>query len=174
MLLLCGKNALAMQTDLVSYVNEISAKTPAQEIAPLPKINVVKVQQLNLTNLRNPFDTPAKLLVKEAPKQVVDDNKYQPNLARKRLPLEQIPLEDLRFSGVIEQGDQIWAIITNIKNHHANVVQLGDYLGRDYGRIEKITAEYVEIDERKKGKEGKWYKVTTLLKLNQVAKNAEN
>ncbi|WP_119327720.1 pilus assembly protein PilP [Cysteiniphilum halobium] len=159
---------LAVPKDLALFVEKANAQTPADKVAPLPELKMIKTQAMNTKGLRNPFDTPAKLRVKETPTQIVDHKQYEPDLARRKTPLERIPLENLKFSGVIEQSGHFWAIITNVKNQHANIVQVGDYIGRDYGRVDKITAKYVEIDERKKGKEGQWLKVNTVLKLDQA------
>ncbi|WP_440617194.1 pilus assembly protein PilP [Cysteiniphilum sp. 6C5] len=160
--------ALAAPKDLVLFVEKAKVQTTADKVPRLPELKMIKTQAMNTKGLRNPFDTPAKLRVKEAPTQMVDDKQYEPDLARRKSPLEKIPLEDLKFSGVIEQSGHFWAIITNVKNQHANIVQVGDYIGRDYGRVDKITAKYVEIDERKKGKEGQWLKVNTVLNLDQA------
>ncbi|WP_192484426.1 MULTISPECIES: pilus assembly protein PilP [Cysteiniphilum] len=165
-----GSSGLGFATpkDLVLFVKEAKTQTLADKIQPLPELRMVKTQAMNTKGMRNPFDTPAKLKVKEAPTQVIDDKQHEPDLARRKTPLEKIPLENLKFSGVIEQNGHFWAIITNVKNQHTNIVQVGDYIGRDYGRVDKITAKYVEIDERKKGKEGQWLKVDTVLKLDQA------
>lgn len=160
--------SLAATKDLALFVEKANAQTAADKVSPLPELKMVKTQAMNTKGLRNPFDTPAKLRVKEAPTQMVDDKQYEPDLARRKAPLEKIPLENLKFSGVIEQSGHFWAIITNVKNQHANIVKVGDYVGRDYGRVDKITAKYVEIDERKKGKEGQWLKVSTVLNLDQA------
>ncbi|MDA0911438.1 MAG: pilus assembly protein PilP [Proteobacteria bacterium] len=163
-----ANSVLAAPKDLVLFVEKANAQTLADKIQPLPELKMVKTQAMNTKGLRNPFDTPAKLRVKETPMQTADDKQYEPDLARRKTPLEKIPLENLKFSGVIEQSGHFWAIITNVKNQHANIVQVGDYIGRDYGRVDKVTAKYVEIDERKKGKEGQWLKVNTVLKLDQA------
>ena len=160
--------ALSAQKDLVLFIEKANVDTQADKIAALPELKMIKTHAMDLKGLRNPFDTPATLKIKDAPAQVLDDKQYQPDLARHKTSLEKIPLENLKFSGVIEQMGHFWAIITNVKNQHTNIVQVGDYIGRDYGRVDKITAKYVEIDERKKGKEGQWLKVNTVLKLDQA------
>ena len=158
----------SVQKDLLQYIEQVSNQTQADAITPLPELKMVKVVGIHVTNLRNPFNTPDILRAKDLPGGVENNKQYEPDLARRKSPLEQIALENLKFSGVIEQSGRFWAIITNVKNQHANIVQVGDYVGRDYGRVEKITAKYVEIDERKKGKEGQWRKISTFLNLDQV------
>ncbi|WP_395946411.1 pilus assembly protein PilP [Caedibacter taeniospiralis] len=157
----------AAPKDLVNYVEKALAQTKAGTIPPLPELKIASVKPMDINVLRNPFDMPVKLLAKDGLSvAVVHSKQDEPDLARRKTALEQVPLGDLKFSGVIEQAGQFWAIITNVKNQHVSMVQSGDYLGQDYGRIVEITAGYVKIDQRKQKEGGSWYKETTYLNLD--------
>lgn len=156
----------AAPKDLVSYVEKALAQTKAGDIPPLPDLTIAGVKPMDINVLRNPFDMPVKLLAKDGVSVVAHSKQDEPDLVRRKTALEQVPLGDLKFSGVIEQAGQFWAIMTNVKNQHVSMVQNGDYLGQDYGRIVEITARHMKIDQRKQKEGGAWYKETTYLNLD--------
>ncbi|WP_162902261.1 pilus assembly protein PilP [Facilibium subflavum] len=144
--------------DLVQYTKQTLKNTPANPVPSLPEVAVYQIKEVSLDNLRNPFEHPKSLRKRQlqAQTRLKGEDMLKPDFTRKKTALENIPLKDLMFVGTLKQEGQFWAIINNVNNNHSFIVKPGQYLGQNYGKVIKITTQYIELDERVQDKHGKW------------------
>jgi type IV pilus assembly protein PilO len=88
--------------------------------------------------LRNPFAVEAL--------KTVPNTGLAPEAARKRDALEAFDLTQLTMQGTLERKGQRWALIRDATGKVTRV-GLGARLGRDHGRIVRITREHVDLIE---------------------------
>jgi type IV pilus assembly protein PilP len=139
--------------DLVDYVAAEKVK-PAGGIKSVPEfkaydsyIYIVK------ENSRSPFE-PAQQ--EEMISNEADiGGGLSPDINRHRESLENFPLDTLKYVGSLEQSGQIWAIIISPDSliHKINV---GNYIGQNYGKIIHITDTEIEISELVTNGMGGW------------------
>jgi len=92
-----------------------------------------------------------------------------PDLARVREPLEAYDLRDIRLLGVLQNGARRLAIVLAGGGHHA--VEVGHYLGRQHGRVERIADNALDLQEWEQ-RDGQWQRRTARL-LIQPASRAD-
>lgn len=117
---------------------------PAQPIEPLPEPKKIEDYVYAANNVRSPFmpqsliDLQAK--ASEAPSVKPDEN-------RPKEPLEEYELSDLVYSGkVIAPDGQQYGLIKTPDGLTRNV-QVGNYMGKNHGRIVEITSTQVNLIE---------------------------
>lgn len=99
-----------------------------------------------------PFFKPAK------EDQVVDDedSEFAPVEGRIREELEEFPLDALRMVGTLEQEADVWGIVIS-RNGTVYRVQVGNYMGQNFGKIIAILEDRIELEERARDTRGKWH-----------------
>lgn len=96
-----------------------------------------------------------------------------PNLNRPKETLEAFSLENLRYVGSLRSGNKISGFI-QAENHTYTVVP-GNYIGQNYGRIEKITTDKIVVTEMIEDSYGNWiYRTAELPLSNQADKSDSN
>ena len=145
-------------SDLKTFMKDVRALEP-RSIDPIPKlIPLPKFLFPVGINRRNPFKPSAQ-------ERKMDP--FAPDQHRKKQPLEEFPLDALKFVGNIKQGRVLWALIKQ-PGGKIDFVKVGDYMGKNYGRIIVIKSDFIKIEETTKDS-GKWDKHITTLNL-QVGK----
>ncbi len=152
--------------DLKAYSDKVMQDTKATNIQALPEIKLYQMPKVDIEGLRNPFETPLQLKAKQSAEKNTSSSQYKPDLSRVKKALEKVPLANLDFVGVIHQDGQLWAIITNNNTGEVFTVKVGEYLGENYGRVQKITDNAIQIDERVQDAKGNWSKKLTVLPLH--------
>ena len=74
---------------------------------------------------------------------------------RNREELEQFELDSLRMVGTMENADENWAII-NDPDNTVHRVKVGNYMGRNIGKIMNIFEDRVELREIIQDSNGRW------------------
>ena len=148
------------KTDLENYVAEVLSRKGGQ-IEPLPPIKPYAryLYQSADKQLRDPF-TPFQEL--EAQKEEVapaTDALQQAFadeiMAHNREELEAFELDSLRMVGTLRDNDELWGIIRdNAGTVHR--VQIGNYLGRNFGKILDIQEDRIDLREIVKDADGRW------------------
>ena len=87
-----------------------------------------------------------------------------PDTKRPKQRLEQFPLDALKFVGTLEQGSSTWGLIS-LPNGEIVCVRPGDYMGKNFGRILRITDTVLVLEETIRAA-GKWQKKQTIFNLN--------
>ena len=92
----------------------------------------------------------------------------EPELARRKEPLESNTLDTMSMVGSIVKNGQPVALI-KIDSLLYQVKQ-GNYLGQNYGRVTKITESEVTLREIVQDSTGEWIERTSSLQLQEVSK----
>jgi len=92
----------------------------------------------------------------------------EPELARRKEPLEEFPLDTIALVGSLVRAGQPVALVTVGKLLYQ--VRLGDHLGQNYGRITKIVETEVTLREIVQDAAGEWIERTASLQLQERSK----
>jgi Tfp pilus assembly protein PilP len=111
----------------------------------------------------DPFSAPmesAAPVVRESEPPALKDpladvpEHWRPEFLRERQPLEALPLRDLIFAGTLRQGASWLALIRGRDAVHT--VKVGDYLGPDLGRVQRIDEDGLDLRELRRDGSGRW------------------
>ncbi len=138
-------------SDLHQYVNEVKAKPPVP-LDALPETPPVIAYEFVPEGLHNPF-LPFKNEVDAADMPLYSG--IRPDSSRPKEELETFALDSLRMTGTLEQKDVMWALIKDSENK-VHRVSAGNYLGKNDGRILRITEDKVELIEIVPDGPGAW------------------
>lgn len=151
-------------SDLQHYVEALKANTKAQKIKPLPKIKRYQPYLFANPSERNPFQKPmainSQLAAQSNLKRLPDEN-------RVKGPLEEYAVGQMKLVGIIQQGTQNWALIENGDGRSVYSVKVGDFVGKDNGQIDSVTADTVFMTEIIKGPSGLWEEKKVELQLDK-------
>ena len=83
------------------------------------------------------------------------DSEFAPVEGRIKEELERHPLDALRMVGTLEQGVDVWGVILS-RDGTVYRVQVGNYMGQNYGKIIAILEDRIELEERARDSQGRW------------------
>jgi len=159
-LLLASSCGFSDISDLTQWRDEVLAR-PGGRIEPLPEIKPYEAYtyQSASKGLRDPFQPFYKQPVE--PEKQVDQNagltaEMERELRnRNREELEKYELDSLKMVGTMNNDGNNWGII---KDPDGNVtrVKVGNYLGRNIGKIVNIYEDKIELREIVKNDQGRW------------------
>lgn len=158
----CGNDDFS---DLNQYIARVKAE-PKGAIKPLPEIKVVESFMFNPKGLRDPFKPLAQ------PEQQVEvaeqstGGGIKPDTTRRKEDLETFPLEVLKMVGTIDMKSNLWGLV-KADDGSIHRVQVGNYMGKNYGKIIHITTDEIELMEIVPDKPGKWREQQTSLALTE-------
>jgi len=136
-------------SDLRQFVKE-SDNLPRGRIPPLPDVKPYEPFNYNAYDLIDPFK-PRKI---EPPKSAAG-NGVQPDLNRRKEPLEAYPIENLRMVGTLQQSKTNFALVKSPDNNLFRV-KVGNYLGQNFGLIMEITESTIKLKEIVQDSGGDW------------------
>ncbi|HEX3170529.1 MAG TPA: pilus assembly protein PilP [Burkholderiales bacterium] len=162
--LCCGLAACGGEqySDLRQFVKD-SEKLPHGRIPPLPDVKPYEPFTYDAYNLIDPFK-PRKI---EPPKTQAGGG-VQPDLARRKEPLEAYPLENLRMVGTLQQNKQTYALVKSPDNNLFRV-KSGNYLGQNFGLITTISESTIKLKEIVQDSGGDWTERVSTLTLAEEA-----
>jgi len=156
----CGEQ----YSDLRQFVKD-SDNLPRGRIAPLPDVKPYEPFSYSAHDLVDPF----KQRKIEPPKSAAGGG-VQPDLTRRKEPLEAYPLENLRMVGTLQQNKATFALVKSPDNNLFRV-QLGNHMGQDFGVITEISESNIRIKEIVQEGGGDWTeRVSTLTLLDEGTK----
>lgn len=147
-------------SDLEAYTQEVMSRKGGL-IEPLPEIKPYEryLYQAKENGGRDPF-TPferAEMAGPEGPKPATDDPAQialrEEISNRNREELEQFELDSLRMVGTLEKESDLWAIVRDATGV-VHKVKVGNYLGRNNGKIFAIFEDHIELREIVQGDNG--------------------
>ena len=132
--------------DLQQFVNDTKAKPPGR-VEPIPPFIPYQNFEYTTQNLRDPFKLVdfRRQTETERP-EITDASGLAPNMDRVREPLEDFPLDTLRFKGTVTQNDTKWGLIFAPDNTVHRVLE-GHYMGQNHGRIIALSDVEIQITE---------------------------
>jgi type IV pilus assembly protein PilP len=157
-LLACSLTACAGSefADLKQFVNE-SGREMTGRIEPLPAMKPYEPFAYVAFDLPDPFKprkiTPAK-----------SGGGLQPDLNRRKEPLEAYPLENLKMVGTLNRGRNFFALIKTPDNTLARI-RNGNYLGQNFGHVLEVTESQVKLKEVVQDTAGDWSERISTLQL---------
>ncbi|MSR14476.1 MAG: pilus assembly protein PilP [Gammaproteobacteria bacterium] len=160
-------------SDLKKYVDNVLAR-PGGQIDQLPPIKPYEryLYQSGETHARDPFKSffdaePAEEIAK-AGQGSAEQQRYNDEIAaHNREELEGFELDSLRMVGTLQNDAELWGVI---KDNAGTVhrVQVGNYLGRNFGKILNIQEDRIELREVVKDTEGQWEERQASLALAEL------
>ncbi len=151
-------------SDLKQFVKE-SDNLPRGRIPPLPDVRPYEPFSYDAFNLVDPFK-PRKI---EPPKSAAGGG-LQPDLARRKEPLEAYPLENLRMVGTLQQGKTNYALVKSPDNNLFRV-RTGNYVGQNFGLVTEISESAIKLKEIVQDSTGDWTeRISTLTLVDEAAR----
>jgi len=140
-------------SDLTRYVAEVKAR-PKEPIKPLPEIKVIEPFMFKPDGLRDPF----KPLEQPEQAQGIDvsaGSGIKPDTSRRKEELEAFPLDGLRMVGTIDMKSSLWGLV-KASDGTIYRVKVGNYVGKNYGKVIRIVSDKIELMEIVPDKPGTW------------------
>lgn len=144
--------------DLQEYIDQVKSSSKGR-IEPLPEFVPVENFAYAASDLPDPFvswETRASLAAK-AEQKASSGGGLQPDLGRRREPLEAFPLDTLRMVGTLEKDGKRSALVQSPDGLVSRIV-VGNYLGQNYGQVVSIGQDQVELVEIVPDGLGSWVK----------------
>lgn len=148
-------------SDLQAFMDEVRSK-PKGEIEPLPQFLPYEAFTYGASSLRSPFQPPVKIEVAGRQK---GSKEIKPDETRVKQFLEGFNIEVFEMVGTLANKDGVFALVSGAGGVHR--VKVGDYLGRNYGRILTIDESKVDVVEIVPDGEGGWLERPRSLSLKE-------
>lgn len=148
-------------SDLQAYMNDVRAR-PKGEIEPLPTFPPYEAFTYSAAALRSPFQPPVKIDLRQRQKGSAE---IKPDEARPKQFLEGFNIELFEMVGLLANDTGRFALVGGAGGVHR--VKVGDYLGRNYGRIVAINDDRIEVVEIVPDGEGGWLERPRTLTLKE-------
>lgn len=144
------RNNLKPVSEPVAAPKKFNPQIYAQE----GKIDPFGVQKL-VVGLRSDFSNPAS-----------NSSLIAPELNRRKQPLEAYPLDVMSFVGSLQKGAKKSALLRVDKLIYQ--VELGAYLGQNYGKIMGISESEIVLREIVQDAAGEWIERQATLQLQEI------
>lgn len=148
-------------SDLSTFVAEARSR-PTGTIEPLPRFRPYEAFTYNAASLRSPFQPPVKIdpLNRQKGSRLV-----RPDETRVRQFLEGFNIESFEMVGTLGNASGTFALLRGGGGVHR--VKVGDYLGRNHGRIVSVGDLQVDVIEIVPDGEGGWLERPRTISLNE-------
>jgi type IV pilus assembly protein PilP len=151
-------------SDLQQYVADVKAK-PRGTIEPLPEAKPIEPFVFKPEGLRDPFKSVSESEEAEDTGIAVGDG-IKPDTSRRKEELEVFPLDSLRMVGTVVMKANLWGLV-KASDKTIYRVQVGNYMGKNYGKIIRILTDKIELMEIVPDKPGTWREQQTSLALTE-------
>lgn len=148
-------------SDLRSYMDEVRAK-PKGAIEPLPTFQPYESFTYRASSLRSPFQPPVKIDVVSRQK---GSQEIKPDESRVKQFLEGFNIETFEMVGTLRNDRERFALVNGAGGVHR--VKVGDYLGRNHGKILAIDESKIDVMEIVPDGEGGWLERPRSLSLKE-------
>lgn len=132
------------QDDLNQYIAQVKARPPSP-IPPIPPVRTYTPYTYEGLLGRDPF----RQSTSEGSDEVASSTNTsgpRPDLQRPREYLERFELDTLQMVGTFEKASNEWALIRD-PDGVVHRVAVGNYIGKNYGRVLGIQPDEVELSE---------------------------
>jgi type IV pilus assembly protein PilP len=156
----CTDNAgmIALQDEVSRIVNR-----PPGVIEPPPEFITYEPFTYSAASLRSPLDKPVDA---NALRTTPQGDEVRPDLNRTPEILESFAIGNLVMVGTLELRGQRWALIRD-ETGNVTRVGIGNYLGKNYGRIIAIGERQVDVTEIVPTGDGGWIERPQTLTMQQ-------
>ena len=132
------------------------------EIEPLPTAQPYKTARYDAQVLRSPFEEPVLLL---SDRRVIGKKTVKPDENRVPEYLESISFSSFTLVGSISKGGQMWSLL-NDGSGTVHQVTVGNYIGKNHGRITSIDRGKLDVIEIVSDGKGGWLEKPRTLSLD--------
>lgn len=146
----CANN----MSDLTQKVDQILAR-PGGKIEPIPAMKPLPKFSYTQTKDRTPFSPAVTQTANKG-------SGITPDMNRPKEPLEMYPLDALAMKGVLERKGKLYALVRD-GDGVIHEVQVGNYMGMNYGKVVKITSDKITLEEIVPDGQGGWRKQTAVV-----------
>ncbi len=155
----CSDGAVDFR-DLDEYITEARSR-PTGKIEPLPEFRSYEVFTYSASAKRSPFQPPIKV------KHNLDNasSNIKPDDSRAREYLEQFEIDSFSMVGSISNEAGLWGLVRGEDGIHR--VKVGDYLGRNHGRITFIDSSEMRVMEIVPAGPGFWVERPRAIRINE-------
>jgi type IV pilus assembly protein PilP len=148
-------------SDLQVFMDEVRAR-PQGAIEPLPKFQPYEAFTYSAAALRSPFQPPIKV---DVSKQEKGSKDIKPDEARVKQFLEGFNIEVFEMVGTLSKEGGAYGLVRGAGGVHR--VKVGDYLGRNHGRIVSVDEAKIDVIEIVPDGEGGWLERPRSLTLKE-------
>jgi type IV pilus assembly protein PilP len=146
-------------SDLQGFMDEVRTK-PKGQIEPLPQFQPYEPFSYGAADMRSPFQPPVKIDLTARQK---GSKNIKPDESRPKQFLEGFNIETFQMVGTLANTSGRFALIKGAGGVHR--VKVGDFLGRNDGRIVSITEGQIDVIEIVPDGEGGWLERPRTLSL---------
>lgn len=133
--------------DLREWMDQTQAEAKKNvHVSKVPSVDVNTTYQAPVQPKLNDFDAKRLVLSRQGANA--------PDMNRPKEILEGFSLENLKYVGSLQQGKQASAFIE--ADGHVYTVNVGNYLGQNYGRITQILPGKIILTETVEDMYGEW------------------
>ena len=118
----------------------------------------------------DPF-SPNKLLAELALVAEKSGNRFKPDMARRKEPLENVPLDTFAMVGAIQKAGVNYALLQVDRALHQ--IRVGQRIGQNYGLVTGISETAVSIKEVVQDAGGEWVERLSKLELQESKENTK-
>lgn len=156
----------AGQDDLRSWMDAEKARMKPR-VQPVPPPQVFVPVQYGAAGTVEPMDVQrVTLAIANANQRAASS--LQPDLDRRREPLESFPLDSIRYVGSLEQNQQRFALLRVDRSIYQ--VRVGNHIGQNFGLITEISETQITLKELVQDAVGDWSERMSTLELQEKAK----
>ncbi|MDO9622515.1 MAG: type 4a pilus biogenesis lipoprotein PilP [Pseudomonas sp.] len=148
-------------SDLQSFMDEVRAK-PKGAIEPVPKFQPYEAFTYGASSLRSPFQPPVKI---DMVRRERGSQEVKPDEARVKQFLEGFNIEVFEMVGTLANSSGVFALVSGAGGVHR--IKVGDYVGRNYGRVLAIDEAKIDVVEIVPDGEGGWLERPRSLTLKE-------
>lgn len=152
----CGAGDMS---DLHAFMEAERAR-PAGQIEQLPTFKPYEAFTYSATSLRSPFQPPVRV---DHTQRQRGNQDVRPDEDRPRQFLEGFNIENFSMVGILSNREGMQALVQGAGSVHR--VRVGDYLGRNHGRIVAIEEGRIDVVELVPDGEGGWLERPRTLSL---------
>ncbi|MAS40461.1 MAG: pilus assembly protein PilP [Porticoccaceae bacterium] len=147
--------------DLQDFMAKVRAK-PSGKIQPIPSFPPYEGFKYSAMAFRSPFDAPAAVVGE----RVAGNPAAPPDEGRPREVLENYNFAALSMVGVLHRDNRRWSLIDDGAGQ-IHRVTVGNYVGRNHGRIVQVTENRTDVIEIIPDGEGGWVERPRTLSLKE-------
>lgn len=136
--------------DLEQFVRE-GGQGMRGKVDPLPEVKPYEPFAYTVFELPEPFK-PRKL---KGSSNVGSGGGLQPDLNRRKEPLESYELEKLKMVGTLQQNKLMYALI-KAPDNSLHRVKTGNHMGVNFGKVTSVSESEVQVTEVIEDSSGEW------------------
>jgi len=150
--------------DLDQFMAEKRAR-PGGVIVPIPPFKAYKAFSYSATTMRAPFDRPIEIAEL---RKIEFQSSVKPDTERGKEFLEQFTFDSLSMVGSLSRSGVDWTLVQDPEGG-VHRVRVGNYLGRNHGRVIEMTQSYIAVIEIvSDGSDEGWVERPRTIKLNGI------